>query len=123
MGTGTYLLQPEIFRRLEPRRMRPDPKRGPRDWTSGSASLARARRAHAAVLPHAASYVNINSRDDLNYANYLVRDLPSTQKRISFVYVVDGEDEARRPVRWRGTREAPSVDEVDRRRPTRRARR
>jgi NDP-sugar pyrophosphorylase family protein len=40
MGTGTYLLAPGVFRRLE-ESYRDGPESGPRDWTAWLASLAR----------------------------------------------------------------------------------
>ncbi len=92
MGTGTYLLQPELFRRLTAA-YAAGPESGPRDWTTWLASLARAGvRIAPAYL--AGKYVNINSRDDLNYANYLVRDLHFDEKRVTLVYVIDGEEDA-----------------------------
>ena len=92
MGTGTYLLQPELFRRLTAA-YAAGPESGPRDWTTWLASLARAGvRIAPAYLT--GKYVNINSRDDLNYANYLVRDLHFDEKRVSLVYVIDGEEDA-----------------------------
>jgi NDP-sugar pyrophosphorylase family protein len=92
MGTGTYVLDPEVFRRLA-KAYRDGPERGPRDWTSWLATLA---RGGARIAPFLLSgkYVNVNSRDDLNYANYLVRNLGFEQNRVSLVYVIDGEEEA-----------------------------
>ena len=109
MGTGTYLLQPEIFRRLETD-YAGGPESGPRDWTSWLASLARAGVRMAPFMLRG-RYVNINSRDDLNTANYLVRDHAFESKRTSFVYVVDGEDEGAARVVARYAEEA-GVDEV-----------
>jgi len=86
MGTGTYLLGPEIFRRLAAE-FEPDPERGPRDWTSWLASLARAGERILPFVLHG-QYVNINSRDDLNYANCLVRDLDAARRTTSLIYVV-----------------------------------
>ncbi len=109
MGVGTYLLQPEIFRRLEAA-YAGGPEAGPRDWTSWLAALA---RAGVRMTPFTlrGRYVNINSRDDLNTANYLVRDHAFETKRISFVYVVDGEDEGAARVVSRYAEET-GVDEV-----------
>lgn len=110
MGTGTYLIQPEIFRRLE-QAYAGGPESGPRDWTSWLASLARAG-VPMAPFTLRGRYVNINSRDDLNTANYLVRDHAFDTKRTSFVYVVDGvEDENAARVLTRYAEEA-GVDEV-----------
>ncbi len=92
MGTGTYLLRPEVFRLLDDA-YRGGAGAGPRDWTTWLASLA---RSGARIAPGylTGKYVNINSRDDLNYANYLVRDLHFDEKLTSFIYVIDGVEEA-----------------------------
>jgi hypothetical protein len=63
--------------------------------------------------------VNVNSRDDLNWANYLVRDLHFEEKRTSFVYVIDDDEEAAaRPVaRFAEEAEVDEVIAVTRRTP------
>lgn len=109
MGTGTYLLSPELVRRLEAA-FGADVERGPRGWTAWLGAVC---RDGGIVLPFelTGSYVNINSRDDLNYANYLVRDRRFDEKTISLVYVIDQEEEAAaRPVE--GFAERPEIDEV-----------
>jgi UDP-N-acetylglucosamine diphosphorylase / glucose-1-phosphate thymidylyltransferase / UDP-N-acetylgalactosamine diphosphorylase / glucosamine-1-phosphate N-acetyltransferase / galactosamine-1-phosphate N-acetyltransferase len=92
MGTGTYVLHPAVFRRLEAA-FAPDPEHGPRDWTTWLGGLA---HDGARVVPFRLTgrYVNINSRDDLNQANSLVRDAAFERRRTSLVYVVDGEGDA-----------------------------
>jgi NDP-sugar pyrophosphorylase family protein len=92
MGTGTYLLSPEVFRRLEVA-YGDDHSKGPRDWTTW---LGEQARGGATILPFmlTGQYVNVNSRDDLNQANCLVRDRVFDEQTISLVYVVDGDDEA-----------------------------
>jgi dTDP-glucose pyrophosphorylase len=109
MGVGTYLLQPATFRRLEAAYAGGDDQ-GPRDWTTWLAGLA---RSGVRMVPFQlrGRYVNINSRDDLNTANYLVRNHTFDAKRTSFVYVVDGEDEEAARVVARYAEEA-GVDEV-----------
>jgi UDP-N-acetylglucosamine diphosphorylase / glucose-1-phosphate thymidylyltransferase / UDP-N-acetylgalactosamine diphosphorylase / glucosamine-1-phosphate N-acetyltransferase / galactosamine-1-phosphate N-acetyltransferase len=107
MGTGTYLLQPEVFRRLAAA-FEPDPSRGPHDWTAWLAALA---RDGVTVRPFylTGQYVNINSRDDLNYANALVRAAGFERRRTTLVYVIDGEsDAAVRPLA-----QYSAVDEID----------
>ncbi len=109
MGAGTYLLQPEAMRRLADAFAAGDAAR-PRDWTTWLAELA---RGGGRLLPFhlTGRYVNINSRDDLNYANYLVRDADFSHRTTSLVYVVDGEDEAAlRPLPEYAA--VPEVDEV-----------
>ena len=67
MGTGTYLLHPEVLGRLRDA-FAAGPEHGPRDWTSWLGGLC---SAGATVLPFVlrGRYVNVNSRDDLNQAN------------------------------------------------------
>src|SRR5207244_8513706 len=91
MGTGTYLLAPELVARLAARYAAAGEP--PRDWTSWLGELC---RAGAPLRPFflRGTYVNVNSRDDLNYANYLVRDLTFAARTVSLVYVVDHETEA-----------------------------
>jgi NDP-sugar pyrophosphorylase family protein/ubiquinone/menaquinone biosynthesis C-methylase UbiE len=109
MGTGTYLLRPELFRLLA-EAYQGGLESGPRDWTTWLAVLARGG-ARIAPAYLAGKYVNINSRDDLNYANYLVRDLRFDQKRTSLIYVVDGEEEASAGPVARFA-DVPEIDEV-----------
>ena len=78
MGTGTYLLHPEVFGRLGRRLLRPTPSAGRATGRRGSPTLARGGARDRARFTCTGQYVNINSRDDLNYANYLVRDAAST---------------------------------------------
>jgi NDP-sugar pyrophosphorylase family protein len=92
MGTGTYVLRPEAFRRLEDA-YRGGPEHGPKDWTSWLAALAHSG-ARIAPFQLTGKYVNVNSRDDLNYANYLVRNQDFEGNRVSLVYVIDGEEAA-----------------------------
>jgi NDP-sugar pyrophosphorylase family protein/ubiquinone/menaquinone biosynthesis C-methylase UbiE len=92
MGTGTYLLRPELFRLLVDA-YRGGPDAGPRDWTGWLATLARSG-VRIAPAHLTGKYVNINSRDDLNSANYLVRALRFDEKQTSLIYVIDGEEEA-----------------------------
>ncbi len=107
MGTGTYLLQPALYRRLADA-FEPDLERGPRDWTTWLAGLA---RGGVPVRPFllTGQYVNINSRDDLNYANALVRDTDFERRRTSLVYVIDRESD----VSVRPLAEYSAVAELD----------
>jgi UDP-N-acetylglucosamine diphosphorylase / glucose-1-phosphate thymidylyltransferase / UDP-N-acetylgalactosamine diphosphorylase / glucosamine-1-phosphate N-acetyltransferase / galactosamine-1-phosphate N-acetyltransferase len=109
MGTGTYLLHPELVARLAAA-YDGDHDRGPRDWTSW---LGAQCEAGGLVRPFffRGRYVNVNSRDDLNYANYLVRDLTFDAKTASLVYIVDHESEgAVRPIA--GFAREPAIAEV-----------
>ena len=97
MGTGTYVLHPELIARLAAA-FAGDPQAAPRDWTSWLSTLCQEGASLRPFLLRG-TYVNVNSRDDLNYANYLVRDLSFAQKTTSLVYVLDHETEASvRPV-------------------------
>lgn len=110
MGTGTYLLHPDALARLA-EAYGGDPGQGPRDWTSWLGGLC---RAGGTLRPFflRGSYVNVNSRDDLNYANYLVRDLTFETKTVSLVYLLDPDntEAAVRPVA--GFAAEPALDEV-----------
>ena len=92
MGTGTYLLAPEVLARLR-RAFEPRPDDGPRDWTSWLGGLC---REGLPVLPFdlRGRYVNVNSRDDLNLANALARDATFATRSVSLVYVVDDANAA-----------------------------
>jgi NDP-sugar pyrophosphorylase family protein len=97
MGTGTYLLSPELVLRIEAA-FSPDEARGPRDFMTWLGGLCR-EGADIRAFCLSGNYVNVNSRDDLNFGNYLVRELTIEQKKTSLVYVIDSEeDRAARPV-------------------------
>jgi NDP-sugar pyrophosphorylase family protein len=109
MGTGTYLLSPALIEKLEA--AFGDVDAGPRVWTSWLAEQSRSGGdVRAFVLD--GSYVNVNSRDDLNFGNYLVRELTFERKKTSLVYVIDGreEEKAARPVE--GFADRADIDEV-----------
>jgi NDP-sugar pyrophosphorylase family protein len=109
MGTGTYLLHPDVLKRLADAYSR-GPEHGPRDWTSWITELARSGEK---ILPFylEGKYVNINSRDDLNYANFLVRDLRFDERKTSLVYLIEDEEEAAADSVERFAT-APAVDEL-----------
>jgi NDP-sugar pyrophosphorylase family protein len=109
MGTGTYLLHPDVFRRLADA-FAPPLHAGPRDWTTWLAGLAR-NGGRVLPFPLSGRYVNINSRDDLNYANSLVRHATFDRRRTSLVYVIDRENDAAvRPLSQYAA--ADEIDEV-----------
>jgi dTDP-glucose pyrophosphorylase len=110
MGTGTYLLTPALQARLR-EAFEPDVTAGPRDWMGWLAEQCRAGTPIAA-FQLTGRYVNVNSRDDLNYANHLVRELTVDRRTVSLVYLVRDEDldGAERPIEAFAAR--PEVDEV-----------
>jgi hypothetical protein len=89
MGVGTYLLQPAIFRRLKLRTPAAMKRVRATDLVAGEPRRAGVRMS---LFTIGGRYVNINARDDLNTANYLVRDRLRVEAH-ELVYVVDGEDE------------------------------
>jgi hypothetical protein len=109
MGTGTYLLHPDAFKRLASAYAR-GPEQGPRDWTSWIAELARSGEK---ILPFylEGDYVNINARDDLNHANFLLRDRGFDKRKISLIYFIEDQEEAAADLMERFVAE-PGIDEV-----------
>jgi NDP-sugar pyrophosphorylase family protein len=109
MGTGTYLMSRALVAELEAA-FSGGPDSGPRVFVSWLAERCREGR-DIRPLMLSGSYVNVNSRDDLNYANFCVRELTFEKKSASLVYVVDyDEDRAGRPVS--AFAERPEIDEV-----------
>lgn len=82
LGCGTFLFNPRIFNFI---------KNTPVSSKTGSVELIDAMnlaiQAKANVLPFFLSgdYVNVNTIDDLNYANYIVRRKVFAQKKISLI--------------------------------------
>jgi UDP-N-acetylglucosamine diphosphorylase / glucose-1-phosphate thymidylyltransferase / UDP-N-acetylgalactosamine diphosphorylase / glucosamine-1-phosphate N-acetyltransferase / galactosamine-1-phosphate N-acetyltransferase len=82
VGCGTYLFDPVIFRHA---------RETPRSTRTGRLELTdvidRAARAGERVLPFelAGHYLNVNTVEDLNAANYLARALSFSQHRVSVV--------------------------------------
>lgn len=109
MGTGTYLLHPALLERLTAA-YGGGIEHGPRDWTG---FLDHCCRTGDDVRPFVLTgrYVNVNSRDDLNRANYLIRDRSFESRSTSLVYVLDHPHaEAIRPLA--GFAEEPAIDEI-----------
>jgi len=90
MGTGTFLLSPALVARLQAA-FAGGPEAGPRVFTGWLGELCREGCDMRPLLLHG-GYVNVNSRDDLNYANLLVREHTFPQRKVSLVYVVDEEN-------------------------------
>lgn len=109
MGTGTYLLHPDVLARLRAAYADGE-ESGPRDWTTW---LDRLCADGVPIKPFVLSgaYVNVNSRDDLNYANYLIRSRTFAERVKSLVYIIDHEtDAAVAPVAEFAVQ--PEIDEV-----------
>jgi dTDP-glucose pyrophosphorylase len=89
LGCGTYLFTPEIFR---------DARDTPRSARTGRLELTdvidHAARRGAVVLPFVLTghYLNVNSVEDMNVANFLARTLHFERQRVSLV--VPAYDEA-----------------------------
>jgi NDP-sugar pyrophosphorylase family protein len=79
MGVGTYVLHPSTVVQLRAA-FAPDAARGPRDWTSWIDEI-RARGALVRPFRLRGSYVNINTHEDLERANRLVRTAASCSAR------------------------------------------
>lgn len=82
VGCGTYLLSPDIFR---------DARETPRSARSGRLELTdildHAARRGAAVLPFVltGAYLNVNTIEDLNLANFVCRSLEFPRRRVSLI--------------------------------------
>ncbi len=81
-GCGTYLFTPEIFR--DARETPPSPRTGKLELTD---IVDHAARRGAPVLPFVLTghYLNVNTIEDLNLANFLCRTLRFDRHRVSLV--------------------------------------
>ncbi len=91
MGTGTYLVSPQAQRLLAATFA--DGAPGPGDWTTWIDRLARSGEQIGALCLHG-RYVNVNSRNELNFANHLLRERSFEDRKTSLIYVCEGRDEA-----------------------------
>jgi len=89
LGTGTYVLAPELFERLEVRFQQPGP---PPDWMGFLAELVRLDQP-IRVIDLGGRYLNVNNRDELARANLLVRNEDFANKTVSVLVVVEQEDD------------------------------
>jgi dTDP-glucose pyrophosphorylase len=89
-GCGTYLFTPEIFR--DARKTPPSPRTGRLELTD---IVDHAARRGAPVLPFALTghYLNVNTIEDLNLANFLCRTLHFDRHRVSLVIPAFNEAE------------------------------
>lgn len=108
MGTGTYLVSPEAQTRLI--EAFGDGSDGPGDWSGWIDGLACGGASVRTFLLDG-HYVNVNSRNDLNYANHLVRACDFAERRTSVVYISDQQEESAGPAILAFARE-PEVSQV-----------
>lgn len=84
LGTGTYFLTPRLFELLEDALEAGKPV----DWMDFLDGLIRRGETLRAIRLHG-DYTNINTRDELNRANLLVRNAEFSKKRVSVVLPVE----------------------------------
>lgn len=82
LGCGTYVFGPSIFDAID--RTPPSSRSGRVELTDAIATLVRDGK-HVRALRLTGSYVNINSIEDQNSANYLVRNLEFATYKVSVV--------------------------------------
>lgn len=88
MGVGTYLLSRRVYQYI--RHTEPSPLRGEVEITDVLSNMARERDVHACIL--SGTYLNVNDIDDLNAANYLLRQKRINQCRVSVVIPAYNEE-------------------------------
>jgi dTDP-glucose pyrophosphorylase len=89
LGCGTFLFKPGIFDAIDKTPVSPRSKRV--EFIDAINVLARQQRSvHPFVLE--GGYVNVNSIDDYNAANYLMRDTDFAQKTVSVVVPAYNEE-------------------------------
>src|SRR6185503_16449635 len=82
LGCGTYVFRPSIFAAIE--RTPPSPRSGRIELTDAIATLIREGKPVRALRLQG-EYFNINSLEDQNSANYLVRNLEFKAYKVSVV--------------------------------------
>ncbi len=107
LGVGSYLLNKKVFDYI--RNSPPSPLRGEVEITEVLSSMAQKERVYAAKLR--GFYINVNSLDDLNYANYIYRDKFFDSYKITVVIPAHNEEETIQEVVDEYARH-PAVDEV-----------
>ena len=91
LGVGSYLFDPRIAERI--RHTAPSPRSGRVELTDAlQGAIAAGERVLA--VPLTAHYVNINSVEDYNNANYAARDLASDRHTISVVMPAYNEEDS-----------------------------
>jgi dTDP-glucose pyrophosphorylase len=89
LGCGTYLFKPDLFSAI--RRTPPSPRSGQVELTDVIADAARRREE---VLPFflEGHYINVNSVEDYNHANYLARERSFSEYKVSVVIPTYNEE-------------------------------
>jgi dTDP-glucose pyrophosphorylase len=82
LGTGTYVFKPSIFAAIE--RTPPSPRSGRVELTDAIRTLASGETPVRAFMLEG-DYFNVNSVEDLNLANYVVRSREFARYRVSVV--------------------------------------
>ena len=88
LGSGSYGLAPRLFTLLEDAFERAET---PPDWMAFLAELV-ARGESVRAIDVGGEYANVNDRDQLNYANLLVRHQEFASKRVSVALVAEPAD-------------------------------
>ena len=107
MGVGTYLLNDKVFGYI--RNTRPSMLRQEVEITDVLSNMAKHENVFACTL--SGIYVNVNSTDDLNYANYALRERFFDQYKVSVVIPAYNEEETITEV-VEDFKTHPAVDEV-----------
>lgn len=95
LGCGTYFFRPSIFDAID--RTPPHPRTGRVELTDAIFALVREGKSVRALRLEG-EYFNINSIEDQNYANYLVRSREFAKTRISLIVPTWNEAESIRAV-------------------------
>lgn len=108
MGCGTFLFSPQIFDRI--RAAEPSSRSGQVELMDVIGAAARAGEpVHAFLLE--GEYVNVNSAEDYNTANYIARSLAFAETRVSVV-IPTYQEEASIAAVVRDFAAHPRIDEV-----------
>ncbi len=91
LGCGTYVFRPSIFGAIE--RTLPSPRSGRIELTDAIHTLVREGKPVRA-LELSGDYINVNSVEDQNYANYLVRSREFDSYKVSVIVPAWNEEES-----------------------------
>jgi dTDP-glucose pyrophosphorylase len=91
LGCGTYVFTPRIFEAIE--RTAPSAHTGRTELTDAIGTLARERNQVFPFLLEG-DYFNINTTDDLNYANFKMRESRFAERKVSVVIPAYNEEQS-----------------------------